>query len=342
MKDFKPKSFWKRPEGTTGALFMFAIIGLVTYLMVFGGGIAFLTGLAWGALQITIAAVLIAALLYMVFDPKVRNLIWYGYKSVMRKITGAFVKIDPISILKSYVDDLRGNLRKMSKQISNLRGQMHRLKTLMRENNQQIQDNLELANRAKAKDKKQIMVLKARKAGRLKESNLRLDELYKKMEVMYRVLVKMYGNSEILLEDVADQVKVKEQERKAIRASHGAMMSARNIIAGNSDKRIMFDMALEAIAEDVDMKIGEMERFMDLSANFMDSIDLQNGVFEEEGLTMLEKWEKESESVLLSDEEKVMLLDQANDESQILDLDEPIAKPIPAHANQYDSLFDDE
>jgi len=42
-----------------------------------------------------------------------------------------------------------------------------------------------------------------------------------------------------------------------------------------------------------------MERFMEMSANFMDSVDLQNGVFEEEGLKMLEKFEKESTLLLM-------------------------------------------
>ena len=65
-------------------------------------------------------------------------------------------------------------------------------------------------------------------------------------------------------------------------ASHTAMKSAMNIIAGNSDKKEMFDLALEAMADDVSNKVGEMERFMELSENFMDSIDLQNGIFEPE------------------------------------------------------------
>ena len=103
----------------------------------------------------------------------------------------------------------------------------------------------------------------------------------------------MYENSEILKEDVADQVEIKEQEMKAMRASHSAMSSAMNVIKGNSDKRQMFEMALEAVAEDVSAKVGEMERFMEMSDSFMASIDLQNGIFEEEGLKMLEQWEKD-------------------------------------------------
>ena len=42
-----------------------------------------------------------------------------------------------------------------------------------------------------------------------------------------------------------------------------------------------------------------MEQFMEMSSNFMESVDLQNGIFEEEGLKMLEQWEKNSVLMLM-------------------------------------------
>jgi len=343
MQDFKPKSFWQRPEGVTGALFLGGVL--------LGGGyllykfLPVLISMTWGVLQLALLVMALAALIYVVLDPKTRNLVWYMYKGVMRWLTGLFVQIDPIGILKSYVEELKDNLSKMNKQITVLRGQMHKLKEIILNNQREIQSNLRMASKAKETDKQAMMVLKSRKAGRLKESNLKLEDLYRKMEILYRVLGKMYENSEILLEDIQDQVKVKEQERKAIRASHSAMKSAMNIISGNSDQRYMFDMALEAIAEDVSQKVGEMERFMEMSANFMDSVDLQNGVFEEEGLAMLEKWEKEGVSMLLGTEKDTLLLKAAS-ESDVLDLNAPIAKPLEKRSsasergNQYDSFFE--
>ncbi|MFK7809228.1 MAG: hypothetical protein AB8F74_15600 [Saprospiraceae bacterium] len=334
-KNFKPKSFWKRPEGVTGMIFL---AGLLV-----GGGFLFVTALPFivaamqNVLYLSGMLLVLAAIIYMVLDPKARNLVGYMYKSVMRWITGLFVQIDPIGILKSYVEDLKNNLRKMNRQVSQLRGQMHKMQELIHNNKKQIASNLDLASKAKEKEKRNIMILKSRKAGRLKESNMRLEDLYKKMEVLYRVLTKMYENSEIMLEDIKDQVEIKEQERKAIHASNSAMKSAMNIIQGDKDKRYMFDMALEAIADDVSQKVGEMERFMDMSANFMDSVDLQNGVFEEEGLKMLEKWENEGTSLLLGNDKQNII-----DTSETLDLNEPVKKPLRAdnHTNQYDSFFD--
>ena len=337
--EFKKKSFWKRPEGLTGVLFLGAIILGAGYLIV--SNLPFIIGLVSNTIYLAILLAVLAAVVYMVLDPRMRNLVWYGYKSIMRSITGLFVQIDPIGILKSYVEDLEDNLSKMNKQINKLRGQMHKLKEIIFNNKKAIEDNLQLASKAKETNKQSMMILKSRKAGRLKESNMRLEDLYRKMEVLYRVLSKMYENSEILKEDIKDQVAVKEQERKAIHASHSAMKSAMNIISGNKDARHMFDMALEAIADDVSQKVGEMERFMDMSANFMDSIDLQNGVFEEEGLKMLEKWEQEGISKILG-EQKASLLLQANDDEDELDLNAPVERPVrePGHVNQYDTFFE--
>jgi hypothetical protein len=336
MNSTSSKSFWEKPEGKTGMLGLAAILsgaGILLYKL-----LPYLITLTENLLHFSFLLLALGALIYVVLDKKVRNLVFFMYKSFMRWLTGLFIQIDPIGILKTYVDDLKKNLMNMSKQLAVVKGQMQRLKLLMEENKKNIENNLKLASKAKETDKTAVMILKSRKAGRLKESNLRYDELYKKLELLYRVLIKMYENSEVMLEDIEDQIFVKEAERKAIRSSHSAMKSAMNIIAGNSDKREMFDMALEAIADDVSMKIGEMERFMEMSNSFVQSIDLQNGVFEEEGLQLLEKWEKEGVSLLLGNE-KDLLINKANSSTDFVDLDQPVSRGTKPHDNQYSDLF---
>lgn len=295
--DFKPKTFWQRPEGMTGGIFMTGIIVGLGYLLY--KALPVLITLVSNTLYLALLLVALAALIYMVVDPRMRNLIWYGYKSIMRWITGIFVNIDPIGILKSYVENLEDNLAKMSKQIGNLRGSMRKLKTTMEENDKSIENELNLANAAKKQGNDKQLVLSTRQAARLKDSNEKYTSLYSKMDILHRILAKMYENSEILLEDTRDQVKVKQAEREAIRTSHSAMSSAMKVISGDKDKKAMFDMAVEAIADDVATKVGEMERFMDMSSRFMDSVDLQNGVFEEEGLKMLEQFENQSQLMLM-------------------------------------------
>jgi hypothetical protein len=328
------KAFWTKPEGVTGALFL--------AFLIFGGGFLVAKSLAAIVASTTTGAfvslMLLGTIIFLALDSKSRTLVSYMYKSAMRWLTGLFIDIDPIGILKNYIEDLKSKLNAMNRQIGQLRGQMHKLQEIILVNKKEINSNLAMASEASQSNKEAQMLLKTRKAGRLQESNVKLEDLYKKMEILYRVLKKMYENSEVLVEDVQDQVMVKEQERKAMMASHSAMKSAMSVIKGDPDKKEMFDAALESIADDVANKMGEMERFMDVSKGFMQSIDLQNGIFEEEGLKMLEKWENESISLLLGDEKSNLIKPKDDD---VLDLSAPMAHPEKVgRTNQYDNLFE--
>ncbi|HMX40958.1 MAG TPA: hypothetical protein PKD78_11540, partial [Saprospiraceae bacterium] len=96
LQPIKPKTFWQRPEGVTGGLFMVAGLAAAAYFL-----LPILTTIVWQGVNLAIGLGVLAAIIYMVLDPKMRNLVWYMYKSVMRWITGIFVNIDPIGVLKS-------------------------------------------------------------------------------------------------------------------------------------------------------------------------------------------------------------------------------------------------
>lgn len=329
--NFKPKTFWQRPEGTTGTIFLVGLLGGLGYLLF--TNMAAIAAFAANTVGLVISLLVLGAIIYMVLDPKMRALVGYMYKSFMRWITGIFVTIDPIGILKNYISDLEDNLSKMGKQIGDIKGQMRRLKNIVGENNGEIKQNMLIAKKAKEQGNDKAMLLSSRKAARLQESNKKYLALHSKMSVLYKVLTKMYSNSEILLEDTKDQVKVKEQEYKAIKASNSAMKSAMSIIKGDGDKRAMFDQAMEYIADDVSNKVGEMERFMEMSSDFMSSIDLQNGVFEEQGLKMLEEYEKKSTLLLLGGQPK--------DDDDVLDLKVPDElERGTSSSSEYEGLFD--
>ena len=168
MDGYKPKTFWERPEGVTGGIFLLALLAGTAFLTIQAGAalIAFMTS----GVGLVLTLLVLGTLIFTALDSKARNLVWYMYKSVMRWITGIFVKMDPIAILKGYVSDLKDNLRKMNRQIGMLRGQMHKLQELILNNRKEIQSNLHLASQARETDKQAIMILKSRKAGRLKES----------------------------------------------------------------------------------------------------------------------------------------------------------------------------
>lgn len=325
------KPFFQRPEGVTGIIFLIGLLLGAGILM--NAMLPMIPALLTNSISLGIGLGVLATLIFTILDPKARQLLWYAYQSLMRSITGIFVRIDPISILKTYVEDLEKSLRNLSKQIGALRGQMRQLRSTMDGNLAEIRKNMTIADQAKRKNDEKTMTISARKAARLQEANAKYEVLFQKMEVLYRILSKMYENSELVLEDTKDQVNMKQQEYEAIRSSHSAIQSAMSILKGDPDQRALFDQALESLADEVSQKVGEMERFMDTSRNLMASIDLQNGVFADEGLRMLEAWEAQGP-----------LLSTASSRStpapeKPLDLNKPPQEILKA-GNEYDRLFE--
>lgn len=295
----KLKTFWQRPEGKLGAFVLLAILAVI--IINFTAISLFLTALVWTTLQIVVAATIVAAILYVIFDPKMRNLIWYMYKSIIRWITSIFVQLDPIKILETYIQYLYKNLREMDVHIAKLKGQIAKLKSVIEKNRREMEQNLKMAEQAKKKNNMDLVAINTRQYGRLKESNERYGALLGKIDLLYKVLSKIHKNSGYLIKDTENEVRMRKQEYKAIKAGHSAMKRAMSIVQGDPDKKMIFDMATEAIVDDVHNKIGEMERFIEISGSFIDSVDLQNGVYEQEGLELLEKMEKEGVSFLLGD-----------------------------------------
>lgn len=343
----KVKSFWEKKEGKTGMIFAAGgILGVLLIMMKWGAAIV---AAAANTMILGIYVVAGLAIAYVLMDKRFRTMVSFGYQSVMRWITGMFVTIDPIGILRDYVDDLKSSHEKMNEQIAKLRGVLAELSRKIKENTLNMKNSMGLAEQAKKqmgkegasideqnRMKAQVM-LKSRKAGRLQDSTRTFQELYTKIEMIYRVLSKMYTNCGVLIEDTEDSIEQKEIEWKTIRTAHSAMKSAMSVINGNGDKRAMFEQALDYMANDLDTKVGEMQRFMEVSQGFLDGVDLQNGVFEEKGLEMLEQWEKDADSWLLGEDKKQIIADSANP-NKVLDYNISIPTSIP-HTNQYSNLF---
>lgn len=333
---FSPKSFWERPEGTTGM-----VVGIGAIL---GGGyllykaLPYVITLLENTIYASVLGVVAFMILWVVMDKRFWTLSSYLYRSVMRWITGVFIQIDPIGILKNYIEDLIKSLARMNKHIAALQGQIRQVKNLIAQNERERDDALKMMHQAKKENKNSIITLKARKAGRLENSNTTLQQLLTKMEVLYRVLVKMYETSDVLIEDMKDEVQVKEREREAINASYSALRAAMKIMSGDPDKKAMFDQTMEYLAYDYGMKIGEIENFVRMSENFISTVDLQNGVYEEEAMRMLDEWEKKSDSLLLGDKKNTLIAQAYNPNDE---LDMEYVRPTASKSNTNQAGYGD-
>lgn len=329
--EMKTKSFWERPEGTTGMVAIAAIIGGLWltadfFISLFNKAITMLGQ----AITITVLGAVLFGIIMILSNKKFQTLVSYGFKSIMRKITGAFVEIDPIGIMKSYIQDLRGKLGTMDDSIAKLRGQISVCKKQVNDNDTSYEAEMAKAKVAKDKNMNSMFTVASRQAGRLEKLNKEsLRPLLMQMEIHLKALLKYREVTGTVIDDLSNEVKARQIEREMILTSHSAMSTAKKIMMGGTDQKELFDQAMEFVVNDYGMKMGEIENFIENSKGFVEGLDLQNGVYEADALAKLQEWENKADSILLGNSKAQML--EQNATSSIINMN--IGQPA---ADQFD------
>lgn len=309
------KSFWERPEGTTG-MFGIAALGLGAWF-----ALPFLTKLAWSvagfigglvgiavnvALLIVMGAV-IGALLFVLSDKRFRVLTSYLYKSGMRWLTGKFVEIDPIGIMKSYIDSMNEKKAVFDQRKTRLRGQITSLEGIISRNQDEAEKSAAAVRYAESHGNPKEASFKKREFSRYTDQNDRFTKTLEKMRMIYSFMVKYQEACDYVIRDLQSEVKMREIDRKAMAESYGAMNAAKAILRGSGAEKELFDQAMEYAIADFDAKMGEIDSFMEDTESILSGINMQNGMWEESAEKKLLEFEKRSDSIVLGGTKRLMV-----------------------------------
>lgn len=285
------KSFWQRPEGTTGAFVLALSIFGIGYVLYYG--LPIINTILSNLWYTVLAGGGLAILVYVALDPKFRTTVWYFYRQLMKRITGLVINLDPIKNLEIYIDHLKESLIEMDDKIRGLRRELEKLSNKIKSNAAEMEENARRAKQAKEAKNSKIAGLSANQVARLAESNERLAELKIRLDKLYNLLHRIRENSDFVLQDTINDVNIKKTEYHAIKEGHSALKAGMKILKGDPDKLEIFEESLEVLAESVSAKIGEINYYMEISADVMDTIDIENNVLTSKGFDILEKMEKE-------------------------------------------------
>ena len=314
MQEQKTKSFWERPEGTTG-MFTLALGGVGLYfaapaLLAF---VTTLTALVGQTFMLAILGTGLFIFLNIVFNKKVQTLVRYMFKSAMRWITKWWVEIDPIGIMSNYITELLDKREVMAISRDKLRGQLTVLDRQIAKNSTEYESSMAMAAKANQQGNAGVFSVQSRQAGRLEKLNKEsLVPLQTQMQVHLRALNKYYEVTGTVIDDLRNEVKARQIEREMILASHTAMKAAKAILMGGTDAKELFDQAMEFVVEDFGMKMGEIDSFIENSRGFVEGLDMQNGVYEAEALKKLQAWENKADSILLGNSKAQLLENNAS------------------------------
>ncbi len=295
-----PKSWFSRTEGKWGAV---GIVLLVLALCV-GGYFAlpFIIIALTNTLHTILLLAAVGGILALAINPQSRMAICLGYKMFFKFITGIFITIDPIMILKNHVRTLFDNLEIMSDHIGEVKGIQQGLKKKVTEYSETATFEMKKAQVAKEKGDVTTAEISHRAAMRRKKSVEKLTNMHNNLDGVLVILGKMHANCKIMALDTKDNVEMQEDEWKTIKKANSAMKSAMSVIGGGGDQRALFEETLEYMIEDVSMKTGEMRQMIDQSSEFMNNIDLENAMMDDALVKNLENFEKTTDSWVSTDD----------------------------------------
>ncbi len=304
--EIKQKPWLQRTEGKFGTAVTLGVLGAGIGLGLYFWGLIlpWLVMMLANTLTAMALAAAVAAIMWVLIDPQWRNLAAYGYKSLMRALTSAFITIDPIGILKNYVATLSSRLEELDASLGELNGQQTKLKAKIEKNEADRIHSLKRAQEAqkivkesgtsedRQAEMQEELYVQIRQAGRLNTSNVKLQDIYKRMGKLAYDLKRVRNASAILIRDTTNEVNSRTDERATILAGYNVMMKAQSIMQGGGNEREMFDMAMEDVVAEVGMKTGQIEAFADMTKSFVNGSDLDNRVFEMDALAQLDEWSK--------------------------------------------------
>ncbi len=286
------KSFWSRPEGVAGMIFMLAAGGAFLYRL--NDILAWLIRVTENTLYLGALLAVLALVVFLVTSKDIRTGVFFLFKSLMRSMTGMIIQLNPIAIMKIYVDDLKDKRNKMQGQIDTLAGQLVKLNKKINENNEEIRQKFAEANKAnQMTDRpgmKEAATLATMEGAGLQEMNEKLQPLQRNMKTVLAFMEKVNKSAEYIIKETEIKVRLKETEYQIVKESSNALKTAVSIFKGDPDKKFYFDESMEYIQDDMSKKLGEMKRAMDLSMDFINGVDIQNGMLSDKGQQMLEAY----------------------------------------------------
>ena len=292
----KVKSFWDRPEGKTGGFMMIGIIaglGILLYhllpkIIILLQNTLYAVGLGVG----------LFAIITILLDKNFRNGVWFLYKQVMRMFTGFVIELNPIAILKDYIQKMKDRRVDMNDKMGLVNGQKVKLAKKIQANQEGMIKALNIAKMAEAKQDEGEIVVQTNQVGRLKASNSRLEPLLKKLDDLYDFLIKLYKASDLIIRDKEAEIELFESEYIATKEATSAIKLVKSIFNGAEDE--MYKQAYDFVIEEISNQLGDIDNFMRSTESMIKSLEYEQGSNTSEGMKMLEEFKQSDFTFLLN------------------------------------------
>lgn len=285
------KSPWEKPGGKLGMVVAglgIAGAGYLLWLL-----LPIMISLASNVLYLILMLFGIGILGYILTSKKFWNTFKIAYFIVMRRITGFFIKIDPVAILEDYIRDLQKRIREVQENINQVRGLIKKNERKLKEVTDkrdntilEIKQYRQRGQTAFAQQKEGLLVLYEKsvtdRTARLETSKKWLDALTK---------LQQYATFSVTINE--EKVKLFKDEYEELKAQGKAFRSIKSALNGDPDMMENFETAIEIMENEISTNLGEIEDMIDETNGLLGQADMENAVISEKASAILQKYDNQ-------------------------------------------------
>ncbi|MFL5540942.1 MAG: PspA/IM30 family protein [Longimicrobiaceae bacterium] len=292
------RTFWQRPEGKVGGGIMAGIGVALAYA--FMKALPTLIQLAENTLYLVGLVGMLALIYCVVFVwDRPRTLLFYGLQMISRWITGNFVELDPVAILKSFVRQMEKRREVIRDRLGRIVGVRRMVEAKIAKSEKERQDALRLAKAAQGSGDDDGLNAHAEIAARRARDIEEYRSMKEQMTSIEKLLQRVLRRADYHIQTAQDEANQLADKHTLTREVASATAAAQGIF-GDSDLAEVRDMAAERIRDDYEKRLGELQTLIDLT-DFDHAVDLSQMAFRQEGLAQLAEAEKKVSAAELAD-----------------------------------------
>lgn len=297
----KVKSFWERPEGTTGMVILALALGAAFWMW------ALILPFILTVLTNTIYAVAMAGALTFLWYNK--NLISSVFQGVSRGLTRLWATIDPIGNLENDLVQDKKDLAAMENDIEKLSGQIEGFDNEIRDTKENFEEAMSTASQARnqlSKSKNEAerealqrqLVLSSNEGGRQKEYLTMIEGLRTTAVKIYEIMNKWRDQLDSLIKDKENYIKMEKRKLKMAKVGNSIVERARNILRPDPERVYLQNAAIEAAREKYSQQMGAIKNFARTSNDLLVKGDLKNEMYVQQALRQIEEFDRQQKAVV--------------------------------------------
>lgn len=252
--------------------------------------------------SLLIHLVILAAITSPIWEPTIRHQCWTGYKLLMRKISGIFVELDPIGILRITISKFKARLVRLDAGLARLAGSKRSLEGNIQQCTAEISKSgssieeyksriqtLKAAKTLSLDQQRQLNVLNMNLQGEFENIGMKksaVDQwtgLLKQTSGLYYNMAEVRDLVSYNIQHLSDKANFEEARRKSILATKDSLGEAIGVMKGDPQQMEDFNRALDYLNDQANDVLGAVDNFNRWSEQALTDKSIQSGVAAREG-----------------------------------------------------------